>query len=121
MTHACRTLCYQLIAGALAVGLVVGLRKDWLFSFSLGLITMLVAQSGVVYTMWRFERKHQDPKRLVRWFYISQLLKYALLVAGVLCYVLWLHILWLPFLLGLFVVQLSGAMLTAQVKKVVYS
>lgn len=121
MTLALRTLLSQLVASIVTGVLVAIFLHGWLFSFSLGLATMIVAHVGVLTVMWYFEYYRQPPKRLVRWYYFAQLVKYLVVVLAVIMYLHLTEVIWLPFLIGVLIVQVSGVMLTAHIKRIAYS
>lgn len=109
MTLAARTFLTQWVVSLLAVGIVAVCARSWLFSFALGLITMLFAYASVLVVMWVLERFRGPAKRMVRWYYIGQGMKYVVLVVLVVLYLHTLSVIGLPFLLGIMVVQLSAA------------
>ncbi len=108
MTLAARIFLTQGAISVLCASLAALFVKGWLFSLVLGLVTMLFAYVGVLMVMWALERFRQPAKTIVRWYYTSQGLKYLVLILLVILYIHSVSVIWLPFLLGIAMVQVGA-------------
>jgi len=119
MSFTIKTILIQLIIGVLTVLLVGAFRPAWHFSLLIGVVTMWVATLPLLVINFINQKSITHPKGVLRRYYIGQAIKYALLIAAVLVYVHVLQLMWLPFIIGLFAIQMSSLLLAAQMKRMV--
>lgn len=118
MTQAVKTWLLQLVIGTIVIIAVTLWHTSLFFSAILGVATMMVACFYWVFSMWRVERKWGETHpKVVRLFYLGQMVKYLVLVVAVVLYLQYLQLNWLVFLMGVLAVQLGSMMMVIRVKQ----
>jgi len=119
MTNAVKTWVLQLLFGAATVILLTLWHQQWFLSALLGAVSMIVASSYWVFSLWRIEKtfgKQKDKPKVLKAFYLGQLIKYAVIIALVLIYIRFFQLAWLAVIIGIVSVQLASSFLVFKTK-----
>ena len=87
-------------------------------SLATGVVLMWVATTYLLAKIWWLERHPGvSAKQVAKTFYIGQGVKFVVLVAGVIVLIKIMPLHWMSFLIGVMVVQVSGMMLSLDMKR----
>lgn len=107
----------QFVAGLCAILIAAIVSPAAVKSLAAGVVLMWVAVSYLLLSVWRLERQVGVPaKRITKAFYFGQLIKFIVLVAGVIILLKTTPMNWAGFIIGVMVVQVSGMLLTLDIK-----
>lgn len=117
MTNAAKTWILQCIFGLVAIIGLTFWHQQFFLSALLGVLTMMLACSYWVYSLWRIEKNFGKKKtRPVKAFYQGQIIKYLLLIILLIIYIHTLQLDWLAVIIGVLAVQIANTFLTFKTK-----
>lgn len=118
MTMAAKTWFFQALAGVIAILVVTLWHTVFFTSVLLGVVTMMLATFYWVFRMWRIERRFgQGNPKVVRAFYLGQVVKYIILIVAVILFLNFLKLDWLAFVIGVVAVQVGSTFMVVNVKR----